>query len=79
METLLVIFGNLQTEIIPILPMRHGNFLLSYLIKLPKAEDSDPTYEAWKQGNTERFVALTDNSDPTYEAWKRGSIILYPF
>ena len=55
--------------LIPILPTRHGNRYSQSLI-LSCASDSDPTYEAWKQGILEIPSPILSYSDPTYEAWK---------
>ena len=58
-------------NIIPILPMRHGNpnhkpCLLKWQLY------SDPTYEAWKLNIMLLKKRGCINSDPTYEAWKPG-------
>ena len=34
------------------------------------AENSDPTYEAWKPNSAEYDCGGVHDSDPTYEAWK---------
>ena len=44
------------------------------LIKnLSNENDSDPTYEAWKQGLSKTLIFEGFYSDPTYEAWKQQS------
>ncbi len=36
------------------------------------ANNSDPTYEAWKLAQIVSWVGVGKNSDPTYEAWKQA-------
>ena len=57
-------------DLIPILPMRHGNLASSSSLSRNR-HYSDPTYEAWKLHSQNNQCNQDDNSDPTYEAWKQ--------